>query len=379
MPDILPAGFSRSRNLTDMRVVRITSYEQLAAIAQPWRELCQGRPFAGPDWLLPWMRRLGGQTELYSLAVYDGETLVAVAPWMRESSPILGRKVRFLGEGKASSDYLGVPHLEDSCREAAAAIAEWLIDAGGPDGWDVLHLDGCDDNDVCLNAVAEALTNAGGVREEAPELNAWRVELPATWEAYVASLSSHARRKARLAMRSDHETRLVVASPERREAQLATLVELHSARRQSLGDAGCFETPGFVEFLRDVASSSPEGTVELLRLDVDGVAVATAFTLISRESTPVQYLYQCGIDPARLSLQPGWRLNSLMIQRAIERGFGAVDYLRGDEEYKRRLGCRARPLGRIRVSSPRRTSRIRERIWSTLAAAKHWVAPPTSA
>ena len=50
------------------------------------------------------------------------------------------------------------------------------------------------------------------------------------------------------------------------------------------------------------------------------------------------WIYNSGMDPSHLSLSPGWVLLGHMIQDAAEGGMEAVDFLRGEENYKTRLG-----------------------------------------
>jgi hypothetical protein len=66
-------------------------------------------------------------------------------------------------------------------------------------------------------------------------------------------------------------------------------------------------------------------------------------------------------------------LNLAAIRRAIERGYRAFDFLRGDESYKARLGARPRPTIEYRVVPRRPVAQIRHGIWLAGHELKAWV------
>jgi CelD/BcsL family acetyltransferase involved in cellulose biosynthesis len=61
-------------------------------------------------------------------------------------------------------------------------------------------------------------------------------------------------------------------------------------------------------------------------------------------------VYNSGLNPAYLSLSPGWVLLSHLIQWAIENDRKEFDFLRGDEKYKYRFGGVDRYIARLTIS-----------------------------
>ena len=61
-------------------------------------------------------------------------------------------------------------------------------------------------------------------------------------------------------------------------------------------------------------------------------------------SDDVTYVYQGGIEPAFLHESPGALVTAIVLQRAIEQGGRAVDFLRGDEPYKQHFRASRMPL-----------------------------------
>ena len=61
------------------------------------------------------------------------------------------------------------------------------------------------------------------------------------------------------------------------------------------------------------------------------------------------WVYNSGINPRFRELSPGWVLLGYLLKWANERNRAALDFLRGDEDYKYRLGGVNRLVVRARV------------------------------
>ena len=132
---------------------------------------------------------------------------------------------------------------------------------------------------------------------------------------------------------------------------MAILVDLHQRRRKTLGEKGCFASARFAGFYRDVV---PEllrrGRVQLYWLEFDGRPAAAEYHLAG---DGVLYVYQSGMEPELLEHKPGNLINLMIVRQAIERGYRAYDFLRGDEPYKARFGAQPRPSVELRIVPPR--------------------------
>jgi CelD/BcsL family acetyltransferase involved in cellulose biosynthesis len=84
-----------------------------------------------------------------------------------------------------------------------------------------------------------------------------------------------------------------------------------------------------------------EGAALDLLVDGDGIPVAAAFGF---EADGVYYLYNSAYDPVAASASPGVVLIDRIVAHKIESGFRRLDFMKGDESYKYRLGAEARPL-----------------------------------
>ena len=350
-----------------MRIFCLTTLAELAPYADDWERLAGGVPFRSWTWLTHWWRHYGPQsdgealrTRLATLCVFDdADALVGIAPWYLDCSAMRGRVLRPLGSGEVCSDYLGV--LCQPAREEAVvgALADYLVQNAlddGPDAlrWDLLALDGVDTEDRAMSALADNLAAAGCSVHRQARLSCWRLDLPTDWDQYFASLGKHLRRDARRLERELGAGRVTLHVATRLDElprAMAILVDLHQRRRKTLGEKGCFASARFAGFYRDVV---PEllrrGRVQLYWLEFDGRPAAAEYHLAG---DGVLYVYQSGMEPELLEHKPGNLINLMIVRQAIERGYRAYDFLRGDEPYKARFGAQPRPSVELRIVPPR--------------------------
>ena len=220
-----------------------------------------------------------------------------------------------------------------------------------------------------------SLAVSGCTVDRRPGLNCWRLELPIDWDSYVASLGRNLRRELRRLERELLSTDRVVLHWVTRLDELPQamdiLVDLHQRRRAMLGEEGCFASARFLAFYRDVV---PEllrrGQVQFYWLELDGRPVAAEYQLVGGGTL---YAYQAGVDPESMEHQPGKLINLAILRQAIEHGYRAFDFLRGDEPYKARFGARPRPSVEFRVVPRGTVAQLRHNLWLAGNSVKEWV------
>ncbi len=371
-----------------MRVYCFTSLDELTPYADDWERLAAGLPFRGWAWLSNWWRQYGPQNDaealrqrLATLCVFDNdEALIGIAPWYLDCSPIRGRVLRPLGSGEVCSEYLGIlchPGREEAVVESLADfLMQHALDAD-PDAlrWDLLDLDSIDADDREVAALVAHLSGGGCLAHRRPGMDCWRLELPGDWDRYMELLGKKRRRAVRHVEKGPLDTdRVALHRVERIEelsVAMEVLVDLHQRRRTALGEAGCFASARFLAFYRQVV---PEllrrGQLQFYWLELDGKPVAAEILVVGNG---VVYSYQAGIDPAAIEQQPGNMLNVAILRQAIADGCRALDFLRGDEPYKARLGAEPRPTLRFRVAPPRPVARLRHNLWVAGRSVRNWM------
>jgi CelD/BcsL family acetyltransferase involved in cellulose biosynthesis len=364
-----------------MEVKRFSSLDELAPWAGDWDRLARGVPFRGWAWASTWWRHYGPPAgakiagrRLFVLGVFGpGGRMAGLAPWFVERSAARGRVVRFLGSGEVASDYLSLPAMPGDETAVAGAIAGWLAQENA--AWDLLELDGADAEDAAVARLAEALETLGQTVHRRPGPRCWRIELPASWDDYLARLSKDHRKQLRRLDRSFLASGRAAWHRVLGEKDLArsfeVLVDLHRRRNESLGRPGCFASARFDAFHREAAGELLRaGQLRLHWMEVDSRPVAAEYQL---SGDGVVYAYQSGVDPDVLECSPGKLITIASIRSAIEEGFGGFDFLRGDEPYKPHLRAEPRPSVEIRVAASRPSARLRHGMWVAGSRVKRWV------
>ena len=375
------------RNL-NMRIRYLCSLAELAPYADDWNDLAAGIPFRSWTWLSAWWRHYGGsdrgaapRRSLFVGCVFDdADRLVGVAPWYLDCSASHGRVLRILGSGEVCSDYLGVLCQNATEEQVADALAESLTEQSHSEGrnsqrWDLLELTGVDAEDEVIGRLVADLQSRGNTIHRRPGINCWRLELPTSWDEYLAMLSKNRRHQLRRLVRDYLDSGRAV--PRRLEhaedlpAIMELLVDLHQRRRHALGQPGCFASPRFSAFYRDVAPALfSRGQVQFYWIELDGKPVAAEYVL---RGDGVLYVYQTGLDPDALEHSPGYLMSIAILRWAIAEGYRVVDFLRGDEPYKSHL--RAQPCLSLecRVVPHRPAAQLRHNLWLAGNNVKQWI------
>lgn len=352
-----------------MQVTQVLKFDDLTSYREDWRRLAARDPFIGWEWVSSWWKEYGDQVESYVLIVRDNDSnVVGIAPWIVDDCPTLGRRVRFLGTGKACSDYVRILVDEDNRIDVIMAIVDWLYAAnrdGNPQtNWEYLSFDGVFRDEPGLQQLQDEFKARGYRVKEVPSNDCWRADLRCSWDDYVARLPNKKRRRK---LRDVGKKYIDVG---RTEFEYATtreqfdeffelFVQLHQARRISLGEPGCFADERFGRFLRSAAERSfDRGELLLSRLLIDGQPAASSLGFLANGT---HFVYQAGMNPDIQQHNCGWVMNVHTLRYAIDHGIQSVDYLRGDEVYKSKLGCEPVSMVQFRIVANQRTAINRNR------------------
>jgi len=362
-----------------MQVTRVATSRELRELAGDWNLLAQGNPFRSWEWLATWWEHYGVEGELYVLTARDGKgRLRGILPLYRECSASHGGLLQWLGSGEVCTDYLSVLALEQDMAAVVASFANWLLTARERDRenfWDVMELDCVLASEAAVSRLVESLSEAGCWVHCRRGLNCWRLPLPESWDDLVGRYSkSQLRRVRRLTRKMSIEERGVlqtVSDAAQLPDALDLLVRLHQQRWQHAGQPGCFASPRFESFLRDVAHRLlAVGKLNLCWLELEGRPVAVEFAPLGEQTT---YVYQGGVDPQALNESPGHMMTFSLVREAIRRGHRMYDLLRGDEPYKAEWGAVRHRTFSMRVSANHVSSRVRHSVWVTGFAMRNLV------
>ena len=289
-----------------------------------WRDLVAHSstctPFQTFEWHSTWWQMYGGGKQPMAIAVYEGQDLVGLYPLTKSHG--IWRTVRPMGMGP--SDYLH-PLIRNGYEEpASACLNEAITNLSGVDLIDLHQIRETNPLASCL---------AASPLEQATCLV---LDLPATYEAYLATLGKSLRydvRKLDKSLFATGRASIEQVSPDDISAGMDILFEQHRLRWRKRGLPGAFLGKGIEFHKRWAAQASRNGWLWLSVLRLDGEPIGAIYAMKLGETA---FYYQAGFDPSKGSVSPGTLLVAHTIRRAIEEGARHFDFMRGDEGYKRR-------------------------------------------
>jgi CelD/BcsL family acetyltransferase involved in cellulose biosynthesis len=243
------------------------------------------------------------------------------------------------------------------------------------DEWDQLDLSAVDADDAAISKLTVELEDRDCIVSRYAADNCWILELPASWEDYLASISKSHRKQLRRLERDVVESGRVhwhqTSSPDELARGWEILVDLHQRRRRSLGEPGCFASRTFHDFHGEVVGRLfANHQLRLSWLELDGTPAAAEYHFAGDTTT---FAYQGGVDPLRLAEEPGRMSTICCLQAAIAEGHRRIDFMRGDEPYKAHWRAVALPTYDYRVVPNRRLARLRGRVLSWSDSVLDWI------
>lgn len=362
-----------------MNTELITTWDELSALAPAWNELAEGMPFRSWDWLATWWKYYSSAgRQLYVLAVYGNgrdkkRQLVGIAPWYLDRSVLGGSVIRWLGSGEVCTDHLSIICGPERLSEVAEQIAEALL--ASSDDWDRLDLSAIDRDDDTMVCLFEQFAERECAVSKHSADGCWVLDLPPSWEDYLAAVSKSHRKQLRQLERRVLESERAcwhrVTSVSDLPRAWEVLVDLHQRRRKSLGEPGCFASRPFHDFHREVAERLLDrGELRISWLEIDGSPIAAEYHVADAKTT---YAYQGGVDPERLDEEPGRLSTILCFRAAINEGHKRIDFLRGNEPYKAHWRAKLSETFDYRVVPNRRLAKIRGRMFNVTGTVTDWV------
>ena len=289
------------------------------------------------EWLLHWWNTFYDRStdQLCILLVYDDDQLIAVAPWYIRSTWVKPRCLRFLGDGVVCSDHSSVLIQSGSEQKVTNALVDWL-DENAASVWYAIGFSSIDQHDENLRALMQGLSDKGYANHESAAAGCWTVDMPASQDDYLASLSKNHRKRCRRWQREYFDTGRaeVVRCSDATEIGEYWKLLSDMKRKQFEGreEKSSYDSTEFNQFHNSVLPSLLESQqVELRKLILDGQVVAAEYLLVKEKKF---FCYQSGME--RSKTRDGYGNLSIyaFFRDAISNGFQQIDFLRGDESYK---------------------------------------------
>jgi len=296
-------------------------------------------PFVLPAWLNVWWQEFGTGAELYLGAVRQDNEVIGIAPLL-------------VREGKASiigsadiCDYLDFVVAPGRERDFFSV----LLDDLRQKGINQLDLRPLRPDSTVLTHLVSIARNRGYEVLCHPEDVSLELDLPATWEEYLATLDKKQRHEVRRKLRrlweaGSVEHRCVEVGREV-EDYLDIFLKLFSL---SHDEKASFMNPKMESFFRSLAKAMAEiGLLRLGIIQLDKVPVAMTMGFDYNAS---HYLYNSAYDPQFNYLSVGLLCKVLCLKESIKKGRKKWDFLKGGEPYKYQLGGQEIPLYNCQIT-----------------------------
>ncbi|MFC2002576.1 GNAT family N-acetyltransferase [Chloroflexota bacterium] len=280
-----------------------------------------------------WWRVFGSGAELYLGVVRQGEEIIGIAPLL-----VRDKTASILGSADVCDylDFIVIPGRE---RDFFAVLLDDLVQKGinhldlrslRPDSTvptELVPLARDREYDVCCN----------------PEDVSLELDLPSTWEEYLATLVPKQRHEVkrklrRLGEEGDLGYRSVEDKASIRDI-LVTFLKLFTESREEKATFMTASMESFFSLMADTMSEARLLRIGILELDARPTAMVMSF-----DYHDCVYLYNSGYDPQYRSLSVGLLSKVLCIKESIQRGRKRFDFMKGGESYKYHLGGREIPL-----------------------------------
>jgi len=295
--------------------------------------------FVLPGWMQVWWREFDPSARLQLLAVRQDQRVLGIAPLqVRDDTASLigsidvtdyvdfvvspGNEERFFDVLLDHLSQNGVVHLDLGPLRPESMVLRHLVNVARRRGYAV----------------------GGELEDVSVELG-----LPSTWDGYLAALSKKQRHEVRRKLHRLYEAgevgyRTLSEAGAIRDA-MDTFLKMFT---ESRNDKQAYLTGQREAFFRSITSAMADwGLARIGVLDLNGRSVAMILFFAYNNTI---HLYNSGYDPDYRSLGVGLMSKVFCIQDSIEKGYATFDFLKGNEEYKYRLGGREVALQRCRIS-----------------------------
>ncbi len=322
--------------------------EVFGALAADWDTLARqgmtNTPFQTLAYQRGWWQHLQPENgTLHTIVVRQNDgRLTAIAPLY-----LVDGVLHFNGCVE-ETDYLDLITAAEDAKTAWTAVLDCLCSPEFP-AWHALDLCNIPEASLTRQILPEVAEKRGFSFDESVQEVCPVIQLPATFDDYLAQIGSKHRReiKRKLRRAKGAEATLRLVGPDDDIAQevdnfLELLQKSTFEKRDWLND-------GRRALYHDTANAAlANGTLQLLFIEVNGRQAAALFNF---DYDGRIWVYNSGLDPVSFgNLSLGIVITAKAIESAIENGRTEFDFLRGNETYKYHFGGKDSTIYRHQIS-----------------------------
>lgn len=335
--------------ITFMEFTLHTDFTEIPA--ETWNALVEqsiaNTPFSRYEYLSEWWKTLGGgewrTAKLILISASENDQLVGIAPFFIAEYD--EREALLLVGSIEISDYLDLIVRPNDVGRFISGLLDFVVGSAG--NWSALDWYNIPDSSPTLAVLKAESTRRGWDHHEEIYRPTPHIPLNGSFEDYLAGLEKKQRHEMRRKMRRAAESGKVRFYVVEQDADLEA--ELEGFFHLMVQD------PNKAMFLKDsmreqmsttIRAAHEGGYLWLGVLEVDGVRAAASLNFDYNNKL---WGYNSGVSRDHMELSPGWVLMAQVIQWCCEHGRSEFDFMRGDEDYKYRLGGVNRYVMRARA------------------------------
>jgi CelD/BcsL family acetyltransferase involved in cellulose biosynthesis len=330
-----------------LSIEKIDGAEVFDCIGDAWDDLA-GRgmtdtPFQRRAYQRAWWNHLG-PGELHTLVLRDDP-----------NSPLAGLFCFYIIDGLVhfngcveETDYLDLIAPAEQAEFAWRAVLDYLTGEMG-NRWHSIDLCNVPAWSPTV-AILERLAPEYGLQHERALHEVCPViELPDTFDEYLAALDKKQRHEVRRKLRRAAGADVVYEIVDQEDDLEKAVDDFLSLLERSTPEKGAWLNVERRAVFHEVAAAAcADGYLQLMFVTVDGERAAALFNFAYGKRI---WVYNSGLDPDSYGwLSAGVVLTAHAIEQAIEDNYDVFDFLRGDEEYKYRFGATDTEIFRISLS-----------------------------
>jgi len=346
---------SGDEKLSDVEIIStVTKFDELS---EEWDELIEEADvhiYQTFEWLRVWWKYFGSGKELHIIVFRNDARLIGIAPMFIDNFSIMGKNIcrclRFIGSKVmqpkggvfsaelAFSDYLSLIIRPGFEKVVTRTFHNYIIKHSHLFE-EVLFEEVPEDSSLLRHFSTGEKSIGWGVTVDNASVCPL-INLPKSWDEFLADLSSNARYQIRRFVRSITEKGIfeihTANTTEEVKEAFGNLVVFHQDRWNNLGQPGIFMDERVLNFFKEVTLKLHKRDWLLMKtIKVDNKCVAVDLLYDFKGTI---YMVQRGFDDNSeyKSDSPGSVLLYYVIKEAIENGHKVYDFLRGEEKYKKR-------------------------------------------
>jgi CelD/BcsL family acetyltransferase involved in cellulose biosynthesis len=335
--------------MISFRIVK--TLPELDVLAGPWNALLDVSashvPFLRHEYLMAWWQTLGGgewqQAELNIVIGTEDHRMIGIAPFFLANDKQGEASLWFIGSVEVS-DYLDILARPEDTGRFCEGLLRHLME-NQPE---IRKLDLCNilDDSPTLPGFEQASTGVGWQAHQEVIQHSPYIPLVGDFERYLESIDKKQRHEIRRKLRRWENSGLphrwyITHDADQLPGDIEAFLELMAFDKQK----AAFLTPLMREHMQNVTRCAFQADcLQLFFLEIGGkkVAGSLSFDYLDR-----LWLYNSGINPAYSEYSPGWVMLAELIRWVCEKHYHELDFMRGNEEYKYRLGAQDRFVKRL--------------------------------